>query len=82
MNLLGTTLFDTAFPVLAAAESGGPFWGKAAIVSVFALILIWLMVMPARFIGQEKEKPPFWKNARYWAIVVAVCEIFIYIRFG
>ncbi len=67
---------------LLVVEMGNVFWGKVAIVSVFALVTVWLIVMPDRFIGQDKVKPPFWKNTRYWAIFVALAEICIYIRFG
>jgi len=82
MNGPVIALYGTAALMATPVHTGGPFWGKAAIIAVFALVLIWLIIIPARFIGQDQRKPPFWKNTRYWAIVVAVSEILIYFRFG
>jgi hypothetical protein len=67
---------------LLADTAGGPWAGKLAIMGVFAAVLIWVLLMPARFIGHGDEPPPWWKNARFWAALIAVIEICVYYRFG
>ena len=76
---------DALQTILAAAEglaSGGPLWGKAAFVSVFALLLVWLVLMPGRLIGQGDRRPPWWRNTRLWAIAIAAVQIVVYLRWG
>ena len=63
--------------------SGGPLWGKAAFVSVFALLLVvWLVLMPGRLIGQGDRRPPWWRNTRLWAIPIAAVPIVVCLRWG
>lgn len=71
-----------SFAFLLAGTAGGPWPGKLAIMAVFAAVLIWVLVMPARLIGQGDEPLPWWKNARFWAALIAVIEICVYYRFG
>ena len=66
----------------AALASGGPPVGKAAFIGVFVLVLIWLILLPARLIGHTDGPPPPWRNARIWAIMVAAVEIAVYAYFG
>ena len=70
-------------PILVAAlASGGPPWGKAAFVGVFVLLLIWLLIMPARLIGNDQGQLPWWRNCRVWAVAVAIVQIFVYLSWG
>jgi len=62
--------------------ASGPFWGKAAFIGVYVLLLIWLCWMPARLIGRADARPPWWRNTRFWAIVVTVTQILVYLRWG
>jgi hypothetical protein len=68
--------------LVAALASGGPALGKAAFIGVFVLLLIWLLVLPARLIGDERGTLPWWRNARAWAIAVVIAQILIYLGWG
>ena len=70
---------DNAIAILAA---GGPILGTAAFIAVFVVLLIWLVLMPGRLIGQAEGRPPWWRNVRVWAIVIATLQILVYLRFG
>ena len=62
--------------------AGGPWAGKLAFIGVFVLLLVWLLLMPGRLIGQIDRPPPWWRNTRVWAIVVSVVQILVYLRWG
>ena len=74
-----TSVLATVTPLWA---TGGPWAGKLAFVAVFVVLLIWLILMPARLIGHADGTPPWWRNARVWAIVVTVIQVFVYLRWG
>ena len=57
-------------------------YGKWVFVVALALLLIWLIAMPRRLIGQADGAPPWWRDVRFWAIVVTVVQILIYAWFG
>lgn len=79
MNSLISTL--TILFADASRLGGGPLWGKACFIGVFVLLLIWLVVMPKQLIQQEPGTP-IWKNARVWAIAIALIQIGIYSVLG
>ena len=79
MNIAPMRTLAGAFAALAL---GGPPAGKAAFIGVFVLVLIWLLLMPRRLIGQGDGPPPPWRNTRVWAIMIAVVEIAVYAYFG
>ena len=60
----------------------GIFVGKWVFVGALVLVLIWLIIMPRRLVGQATQRPPWWRNVRIWAIVVCVLQIWIYWRFA
>jgi hypothetical protein len=68
--------------LVAALASSGPVWGKAAFIGVFVLLLIWLLAMPARLIGNDRGTVPWWRNARVWAIGVVIVQILMYLGLG
>jgi len=74
-----TIVLATVTPLLAAA---GPWAGRLAFVAVFVVLLLWLLLMPARLIGQADRTPRWWRNARVWAIVVTVIQIAVYVWWG
>lgn len=77
---------NTDLWLIAAAEAtrsgSGPIWGKAAFVGVFAALLIWLLLLPARLIDPEGARRPWWCNARFWAILVTIAQIGVYVIWG
>ncbi len=78
-----TPLIPDKMPGLVAAlVTSGPALGKAAFIGVFVLLLIWLLVLPARLIGTDQGPMPWWRNSRIWAVAVAIGQILIYIRWG
>jgi hypothetical protein len=72
--------------VIAAAEAArtgaGSFWGKAAFVGVFAALLVWLLLLPAQLIDEERVRRPWWRNVRFWAILVTIAQIGVYVFWG
>ncbi len=68
--------------VEAARTGGGPLWGKAAFVGVFVALLVWLLLLPTRFIDQEGVRRPWWRNARFWAVLVTIAQIGVYVVWG
>ena len=82
VTMLTALLRNVAQPALLAAgaesvRSSGS-WGKWVFVAALALLLVWLIFMPARLIGQAPGVP-WWKNVRVWAIVVCVIQLAIYV---
>ena len=79
-------MIPTATPILASTTAvlatTGPLAGKLAFVAVFVLLLIWLLLMPARLIGHTDGRPTWWRNTRIWAILVTVIQIVVYLRWG
>ena len=73
---------STAAGTTALLATTGPWEGKLAFVLVFVLLLIWLLLMPARLIGQADGRPPWWRNTRVWAILVTVMQIVVYLHWG
>ena len=71
---------ETMFMTLAAADSTSP--GKWVFVAALGLLLLWLVFMPRRLIGQQKSVPPWWRNVRVWAIVVAAVQMWVYWYYG
>jgi len=65
--------------LLSDANSHG--WGVAAFVGVYILLLIWLVLMPARLLNEPADRP-WWKSSRLWAISIAVIQVFVYLQFG
>ena len=68
--------------LVAALVSSGPVWGKAAFIGVFVLLLIWLLVMPDRLIGNGRGTVSWWRSGRVWAIAVVIAQILIYLGLG
>ena len=72
--------------LIAAAEAArtgaAPLLGKAAFVGVFVALLLWLLLLPARLIDQQGVRRPWWRNARFWAILVTIAQIGVYVFWG
>ena len=79
MNHLISTLLTIAN--LTVAEITWPS-GKWVFVAALVLLLVWLVLMPRKLIGQAEHVPPWWRNVRTWAIVVCAIQIVIYTYFA
>ncbi len=72
---------------LLAAASGAQvgaasLGAKAAFVGVFALLLLWLLFLPARLVDEEAVRQPWWRNTRFWAVLVTLAQIWVYAYWG
>jgi hypothetical protein len=66
-------------PCLLAAAA--PLAGRLAFATVFLALLAWLLLIPqSRLADKESnEATPFWRNARIWALAIAVAQGLIYL---
>jgi len=73
-------------PLVFAAEgarfAAGPLGGKAAFIGVFVALLVWLLLLPARLIDEQGLQRPWWRNVRFWAVVVTLAQIWVYFYWG
>lgn len=56
--------------------------GRVVFAGVFALLIIWLIVIPRDRIGHAERVPPWWRNVRVWAIAIATSQIAVYLFWG
>ena len=56
--------------------------GRLVYAGIFALLVVWLIVIPRERIGQAEQVPPWWRNVRVWAIVIASSQIAVYLLWG
>ena len=61
--------------------ASGPWLGKVAFAGVFVLLLVWLLLMPARLIDEQPDTP-WWRRARWWAVLVCSIQIGVYLYWG
>jgi hypothetical protein len=65
--------------LLAAA----PAWtGKAAFIAVFLALVVVLVLLPPRLAGESAGRHPWWRNVRFWAILIALTQIALYAWWG
>ena len=53
----------------------------AAFVGVYVLLFLWLCFMPARLLDEPAGRP-WWQRSRFWAVVIAVFQIAVYLALG
>ncbi len=56
--------------------------GQIMFSGVFLLLLIGIMALPKRLIGQEDGVPPWWRNVRFWAVLICAVQVVVYWVFG
>jgi len=66
----------------ALLATGGPWLGRLAFIAVYVVLFIWLLLIPARLIENADGRPPWWRNTRFWAILVCLIQIVVYLRWG
>ena len=64
------------------ARNAASPWGKAAFVGVFAMLLLWLLFLPAGLIDEQGVRKPWWRNVRFWAVLVTIAQICVYAYWG
>ena len=72
-------LLQNILPLLAQSEIDDRAIGKYLFAGVFAVMIVWLIVIPADRIGQAHAVPPWWKNVRFWGIFVATTQLLVYL---
>ena len=58
-----------------------PLAGRLAFAAVFLPLIIWLILIPKRLLGEEEPHGsiPIWRQVRSWAIVIAAFQLLIYL---
>lgn len=52
--------------------------GKCLYVAVFALLIVWLVLIPRERLGHAEGAPRWWKNVRVWGILIAATQMLVY----
>lgn len=68
-----------ALNVLVFAAAGAPLWGRLAFSGVFAALVVWLLVVPASRLGEEKSGGSLWQTSRFWAVLIAISQAVVYL---
>lgn len=63
--------------ILAGASAG-----QAAFTGVFLLLLAGIVLIPKSLIGQEGGVPAWWRNVRFWAILICAVQVLVYWALG
>lgn len=66
-------------PLISTLTQSSPLAGRLAFASVFALLLIWLLVVPSSRLMEADTSPAWWKKSRTWAVIVAASQMLIYL---
>lgn len=54
-----------------------------AVSTVFALLILLLILLPASVRNMLKEEQlPWWRRTRLWAMVIAAIQVIVYLTFG
>lgn len=72
-------LLQNIVPLLAQSGIDDRTIGKYLFAGVFAVVIVWLVMIPADRIGQAERVPPWWKNVRVWGIFVATTQLLVYL---
>ncbi|MEX0936817.1 MAG: hypothetical protein WDZ59_03075 [Pirellulales bacterium] len=67
---------------LLASLTGLAGQGKWFFAGVFALLIVWLLLVPRERIGQAQRVPPWWRNVRVWAVLIAATQMIVYLVWG
>jgi len=60
-----------------------PAWaGKVAFIGAFLVLVLVLVLLPARLAGETGRRLPWWRRVRLWAVVIALVQIAIYAWWG
>ena len=53
--------------------------GRYVYAGVFALLIVWLLVVPGSRLYDDAVPRPWYRNVRFWAICVAATQVIIYL---
>jgi len=65
--------------MLGAADG---WMGKGAFMGVFVLLILLLILLPQHLAGDDDGRSRWWRNARFWAILIVLVQITIYAWWG
>ncbi|MBN1590752.1 MAG: hypothetical protein JW888_14660 [Pirellulales bacterium] len=71
----------TTFSAVLLGVSAEHCWGVVAFVGVYVLLLVWLLLLPARVLDEPPGRP-WWKRSRVWAVAIAVIQVLVYLGLG
>ena len=57
-------------------------WGPVAFTGVFLVTAVGLLLIPKRLLGQEDRVPAWWRNVRFWAVVICAVQVLVYWMLG
>jgi hypothetical protein len=56
--------------------------GSVVVILAYLAVLAMILFPPSNLRTEEVEKPPWWRDVRFWASVVVVVQIGVYATWG
>ena len=56
--------------------------GKWIFTGLFGVLIVWLLLIPRERLGQRDRVPRWWRNVRFWAVVIATIQLLVYAIWG
>jgi len=75
-------IFDALVVVSTHAPSSASWGGKAAFMGAFLALILVLISLPRRVTGEALTPTPWWRNLRFYAILIALTQILLYAWWG
>ncbi|MDG1889959.1 MAG: hypothetical protein P8L18_01505 [Verrucomicrobiota bacterium] len=61
----------------------GTLVGKVSVAFVFGLLILFLLNLPASVCSMlEENHLPRWRQSRFWAVLIALVQVLVYLWFG
>ena len=54
----------------------------AVVLLIYAVAVAVILALPASWLGEETARGPWWSRARFWATLVALLQMAIYVVLG
>ena len=61
------------------APSVATIGGRIAFAAVFALLIVWLSLIPSGRIHSGGQRVAWWRNVRFWALAIAASQMLLYL---
>ncbi len=85
INALGLHLPDALvaglgrLPMTRLLAESAPTAGRFAFAGVFALLIVWLWLVPASRLSDQGPPAPWWRRSRVWATAIAASQLLVYL---